>query len=379
MSAPPSLIEHFADLPDPRMERTRLHALTDILVIAICAIVCGAEDFVAFEAWGRAQEAWLRQRLPLPNGIPSHDTFDRVFRRLDPEAFSRCFRAWVDTVREVTAGEVIAFDGKTVRRSFDRASGKAAIHMVSAWATQNRLVLGQVKVDDKSNEITALPALLRLLDINGCVVTIDAMGCQKAIARQIVEQGGDYLLALKENQPSLYADVVEFFTDVRDRNFAGVPHGYHREFEGDHGRVETRCCFSIADLDWLRARHEEWLKLTSIALVERPRQVGEKKTVEVSYYISSLGGGTDPAARRIGGATRGHWGIENRLHWVLDVDFGEDRCRTRCEHAAQNLALLRHIGLNLLQQEQQAKLGIKNKRLRAGWDTRYLEKVLTGF
>jgi predicted transposase YbfD/YdcC len=215
MSQLPNLVAHFADLPDPRVERTRLHSLTAILVIGICATICGADDFVAIEAWGRAQEAWLKERLALPHGIPSHDTFDRVFRRLDPEAFSRCFVAWVQAVREATLGEVVAIDGKTLRHSFNRASGKAAIPMVSAWATQNRLLLGQVKVDDKSNEITAIPALLELLDLRGCLVTIDAMGCQKAIVRQIVEQGGDYLLALKENQPSLYSDVEEFFAAAR--------------------------------------------------------------------------------------------------------------------------------------------------------------------
>ncbi len=377
MSPLPSLIAHFAELPDPRVERTRLHLLLDILVIAICASISGADDFVAIAAWGCAQEAWLRERLALPNGIPSHDTFDRVFRHLDPEAFSRCFLAWVQAVREATDGEVVALDGKTLRHSFDRANGKAAIHLVSAWATQNRLVLGQLKVDDKSNEITAIPALLRLLDINGCIVTIDAMGCQKAIARQIVEQGGDYLLALKENQPSLYADVEEFFTEARATHFAGIAHGFHREVDGGHGRVETRRCWSVGEIDWLRERHA-WLQLTSIALVERTRQVGERKTVEVGYYLSSLPGGTAPDAQRAGGAARGHWGIENQVHWVLDVAFLEDGCRARCDHVAQNLATLRHIGLNLLQQEQTAKLGIKNKRLRAGWDIHYLEKVLTG-
>jgi predicted transposase YbfD/YdcC len=346
-------------------------------VIGICATICGADDFVAIEAWGRAQEAWLKERLALPHGIPSHDTFDRLFRRLDPEAFSRCFVAWVQSVREATLGEVVAIDGKTLRHSFDRASGKAAIHMVSAWATQNRLVLGQVKVDDKSNEITAIPALLALLDLRGCLVTIDAMGCQKAIVRQIVAQGGDYLLALKENQPGLYTDVEEFFTEARATHFAAIAHGFHRELEGDHGRIETRRCWSVGEIAWLQERHD-WLQLTSIALVERERQRGEQKSVEISYYISSRPGGTPRSAQQLAGAARGHWGIENRLHWVLDVQFDEDHCRVRCEHAAQNLATVRHIGLNLLQQEQTAQLGIKNKRLRAGWDTRYLERVLTG-
>jgi predicted transposase YbfD/YdcC len=372
-----SLTRHFADLPDPRVERTRLHLLGDILVIAICATICGADDFVAIAAWGRAQEGWLRQRCALPHGIPSHDTFDRVFRRLDPEAFAGCFLAWVQAVRTATEGEVIACDGKTLRHSFDTASGKAAIHMVSAWATANRLVLGQVKVDEKSNEIPALPALLRLLDIKGCIVTIDAMGCQKAIARQIVEQGGDYVLALKENQPSLYADVVEFFTEARATNFAGIPHGFSREFDGEHGRLETRRCWTVDDIAWLRERHD-WQALTSIVLIERERRVGDRRSVEWSYAISSLAGGSHRAARRLASALRGHWGIENRLHWILDVSFQEDGCRVRRDHAAQNLATVRHVGLNLLHQEQTAKMGTKNKRLRAGWDPRYLEKILTG-
>jgi predicted transposase YbfD/YdcC len=377
MSHSLDLVAHFAALPDPRVERTRLHALTDILVIAICATICGADDFVAIEAWGRAHEGWLKERLALPNGIPAHDTFDRVFRRLDPEAFSRGFVAWVQAVWKATDGEVVAIDGKTLRHSFDRASGKAAIHMVSAWATQNRLVLGQVKVDDKSNEITAIPALLALLDLQGCLVTIDAMGCQKAMARQIMAQGGDYLLALKENQPSLYSDVEEFFAEARATRFAGIAHGFHREFEGGHGRLETRRCWSVGEIAGLQERHEGW-QLTSIALVERERQLGERKSREVSYSISSRPGGTHQAAQQLGGAARGHWGIENQLHWVLDVQFDEDASRVRADHAAQNLATVRHIGLNLLQQERTAKTGTKNKRLRAGWDTRYLEKVLTG-
>lgn len=377
MSELSSLARHFADVPDPRVERTRLHALLDILVIAICATICGADDFVAIAAWGRAKEDWLRQRLALPNGIPSHDTFDRVFRRLDPEAFARCFLTCVEAVRTATDGEVIALDGKRLRHSFDTASGQAAIHMVSAWATENRLVLGQVKVDDKSNEITALPALLRLLDISGCLVTIDAMGCQKAIARQIVEQGGDYVLALKENQPSLYADVAEFFTEARATHFAGMPHGFSREFDGEHGRIETRRCWTVDDIAWLRERHD-WRELTSIVLMERERQVGARRSVELSYSISSLAGGTDREARQLARALRGHGGIENRLHWVLDVSFQEDGCRVRCDHAAQNLAMVRHVGLNLLQQERSARMGTKNKRLRAGWDSQYLEKILTG-
>jgi predicted transposase YbfD/YdcC len=371
-----ALASCFADLPDPRVERTQRHRLVDILVIALCATLCGADDFVAIEQWGRAHATWLDERLALPNGIPAHDTFGRVFAALNPEAFSRCFLAWVGTLRKQLGVEVVAIDGKTLRRSHDHAGGRAAIHMVSAWATANRLVLGQVKVDDKSNEITAIPALLRLLDLNGSIVTLDAMGCQKAITRQIVAQGGDYLIAVKENQPTLYEDLRLFLADARTGMVQGV--GEYREVDGGHGRVETRRCWSVADLGWLRERQPAWEKLTSIVLVERQRQVqGGPRTVEQHYYLSSLAGGTARTAAVAAHAARSHWGIENQVHWVLDVSFDEDRCRVRMGNAAQNLATTRHLALNALRQDATLKVGIKNKRLRAGWDKLYLQHLLT--
>ena len=389
MSQPLALEEAFASLPDPRVARTRLHPLPELLVIALCAVLCGADSFVEMEAWGHAKEAWLRERLDLPHGIPSHDTFARVFARLDPEAFTTCFQRWVEALREGLPGEregqVIALDGKTLRRSLDRASGRGALHVVSAWATQSQLVLAQVPVDAKSNEITALPQLLELLDVRGCIVTIDAMGCQTDIARQIVEQAGDYVLAVKANQPSLYEDVQLFLDDARERDFAGVEHQTQRTFDAEHGRQETRRYWVTGEVAWLTERHLEgaeprWRGLASIGMVESRRRnggVGTPVTVECRYYISSLAADEPGSAARFAAAVRGHWGIENQVHWLLDVGFREDECRIRTDHAPTNLATLRHLALNLLHRERTAKAGAKAKRLKAGWDERYLERLLT--
>jgi predicted transposase YbfD/YdcC len=345
--------------------------LTDIIAIAICAAVCGADDFVEIEEFGRAREDWLKERLELPNGIPSHDTFGRVFSRLDPKEFSECFLSWTRAIKEHTAGGFVAIDGKASRGSFDAAAGKSAIHMVSAWAAESHMVLGQVKVDDKSNEITAIPELLRLLDISGCIVTIDAMGCQREIASQIIKQNGDYVLSLKGNQGMLHEDVKVFFEDSRSTGFRGVEHSFHESTDKDHGRIETRRCWVSANIAWLNERHE-WPGLESIVAVESERHIGEKVTVETRYFISSL----NESAPKMSEAVRSHWGIENQLHWVLDVVFREDHCRTRKDHAPQNLATLRHIALNLLKQDKSAKVGIKARRLKAALDIRYMEKIL---
>jgi predicted transposase YbfD/YdcC len=366
-----TIAAYFAALSDPRVERTRLHELVDILVIAICAVICGADSWVEMEAYGCAKEKWLRQFLPLPHGIPSHDTFGRVLARLKPEEFQQCFLRWMQAVSEVTQGEVVAIDGKTLRRSFDRAAGKGAIHMVSAWASANRLVLGQQKVDEKSNEITAIPALLRLLEIKGCIVTIDAMGCQKAIARTIVEQEADYVLTLKANQGLLYEEVQRFFAWAQQHQFADVPHEYYHTLDGKHGRVEERRYWLVSGLNGFKET-QDWLGLQSLGMVERERTVAGKTTVDVHYYLTSLAG----SGQQFGEAVRTHWSVENGLHWVLDVAFQEDQSRLRRDHAAENFAVLRHLALSLLRQEPTCPNGIKVKRLKAAWDDEYLTRVL---
>lgn len=369
----PPFVAHFAALPDPRVDRTKLHTLLDILVIALCTLLCGGEGWEDMTEFGQAKEPFFREQLglSLAHGIPCPDTFRRLFARLDPEAFTQCFTAWVATLRHQTKGEVISIDGKTLRHSFDTAAGQAPIHVISAWASKNRLVLGQLKVDDKSNEIPAIPALLALLDLQGCTVTIDALGCQKEIARQIVAQGADYVLALKGNQGTLHADVAEFFEDAHGRQFAGIAHEYRETVEKDHGRIEKRRYWLVAEVDWLVARHD-WAGLHSISMIERIRQVGETVTREVSYTINSLTGSVAKLAR----AARSHWGIENRVHHVLDVTFDEDACRIRKENAPQNLATARHIALNLLRQEKTSRRGIQGRIRRACWDDQYLLRVL---
>jgi predicted transposase YbfD/YdcC len=370
-----SLPKHFAGVADPRVERTKRHLLIDILVMAICAVICGADDWVGVASFGRAKQAWFKTFLGLPHGIPSHDTFGRVFARLDPEQFRQAFMAWIQAVNDLTHGQVVAIDGKKLRRSHDQRLGKHAIVMVSAWATTNRLVLGQVKTDAQSNEITAIPELLRVLALDGCIVTLDALGCQTEIATAIVAQGGDYLLAVKENQKLLYQDLHDLFQEAQAVEFRETVFDFARTVSKGHGRLEIRRCWTIADPDFLDYIRDGrlWPNLRTLIMIEGERRVGHKISRETRYFIASIENDAALALR----AVRGHWGIENELHWVLDIAFREDECRVRKDYGPQNFAVLRHIALNLLTQEPTAKLGIKNKRLQAAWDENYLLTLLT--
>lgn len=371
----PTLLAHFHDLDDPRVSPATRHQLLDIVAIAVCAVICGADTWVEVETFGRAKRDWLGTFLALPHGIPSHDTFGRVFAALDPDQFERGFRSWVAAVVEVSAGTVVAVDGKTLRRSHDRPQGKEALVLVSAWAEANRLLLGQVAVAPGSNEIPAIPALLAQLALDGSIVTVDAIGCQTAIAAQIVAQEADYVLALKENQETLHEAVTFLFAAGQADGFAGL-HDAHRTIEKNHGRIEVRQVWTIADpavIAYLDP-HGAWPHLRSVAMVVAERRVGEDVSRERRYYLSSLPGD----AATVGAAVRAHWGIENRLHWVLDIAFREDESRVRQGHADQNLALLRRLALNLLRHESTAKIGTKAKRLKAGWDHAYLLKILAG-
>jgi predicted transposase YbfD/YdcC len=369
-----TLATNFADLEDPRVVGRSDHKLIDILVIGICTVIGGGDDYPAMEEFGEAKEKWFRTFLELPAGIPSHDTFWRVFSALDPEQFQTCFLTWMNAISTTIGGEIIALDGKQLRRSHDKEDGKAAIHRVSAWATQNRLVLGQVKVDEKSNEITAIPELLRRLDINDCLITIDAMGCQVAIAELIIEQGGDYLFSLKGNQSNLHDDVILLFDDLEESGYSAYIHDVAKTVDKGHGRIEVRQCWTISDpqiICCLRGANR-FRNLQTVVRVRAERYLNGVPSVEDRYFIGSA---TTKASEALH-ATRAHWQVENSLHWVLDIAFREDESRIRKGFGAQNFAILRHIALNALKQERSANLGIKNKRLKAGWSERYLSKVL---
>lgn len=368
-----SIVECFADLPDPRVERTRDHKLIDLVVIAICGVISGAEHWTEIEEYAQIKEDWLRTFLELPKGIPSHDTFGRVFARLDPDVFCSCFLDWIRTLYDATGGKAIAIDGKTLRRSYDKDSGKAALHMVHAWAVDNHLLLGQVATDEKSNEITAIPELLKVLDLNGCLVTIDAMGCQKKIAWAITAKGGDYILGLKGNQTKLRSDVERFFDCAVRDEFAYLDVRTHKTVEKDHGRIETREYWLVAEDSF--EINGQWGGLKAVGMVKSERIVDGLPSRETRYYISSRMMSGEAFAK----AVRGHWGIENSLHWMLDVAFREDECRIRKQNGPENFGVLRRFALSLLKQEKAiCKLGVKSKRKRCGWDNNYLLGVLLG-
>jgi predicted transposase YbfD/YdcC len=375
-----SLIEHFKNLADPRVNRTKDHDLIDVLIIAICTLLCAGESFNDMEDFGKAKQDWFKTFLSLRNGIPSHDTFNRVFAALDPQQFLECFLAWTRSVRQAVGQEIVAVDGKALRRALNRDQGVK--YIVSAWAEGNGLVLGQLKVADKSNEITAVPQLLRVLELSGCIVTIDAMGCQKKIAKEIVEADAHYVLALKGNQETVHEEVKTFLdATLAEKQEPRLPGAklskaathltMMETVEKDHGRMETRRYYQSVELDWFADR-SKWEGLQSVGLVEAIREVQGKTTIERRYYLSSLPLGVETFAR----AVRGHWGVENKLHWTLDVCFGEDQSRARAGYAAENLATLRRLALNLLKREKTKKRGIRGKMLNASWDHPYLLRLL---
>ena len=376
-----SFMTHFSSLPDPRSPLGKRHVLSDMLTIAVCAVICGADSWCAVEEFGRAKHDWFATFLELPHGVPSHDTFGRVFAALDPAALESCFGAWTSALSGGSGGKLVSLDGKSIRRSFGHAwdhSGMA--HLVSAFVGANRLVLGQVAVgagaeggEPRGNEITALPKLLDLLDLRGSTVSIDAIGCQRSVSAKVLEKGADYVLCVKENQPTLHAELKALLDEaVLDGQ---MPLDHFREVDGDHGRIETRELWASDQVQHLRLP-EPWPGLASIACVRRVREViGGDTSDEWSYYVSSI---RRPGAAALAEAIRGHWGIENKLHWHLDVSFGEDACRVRKGHGAENFSRLRRIALNLLQREATNKRGIRIKRQRAGWDQDYLLRVLTG-
>lgn len=369
-----SIKHHFGGITDPRYRWNVPHLLEDIVTIAICGAICGADDWVGIAEFGQAKADWLGTILELPNGIPSADTFRRVFEMLDPEEFQSCFISWVQAISQRVLGETVAIDGKRLRRSHDGRLGKAAIHMVSAWACETGLVLGQLKTDEKSNEITAIPELLQVLALEGCIVTIDAMGCQTEIAKLIIEQQADYVLSLKGNQETLHQDVQDLFAHAFETEFRDIKHDFHQTFDNGHGRQEIRRCWTISEPDFLTFLNPDnkWAGLKSIGLVEAERHLADTVTKERRFFIASLAG----QAEQFACAVRHHWHIENRLHWVLDIAFREDEARLRKGFAAQNMAILRHIALNLLRQDRSKKCGIKNKRLIAGWDHNFLTHLL---
>ena len=371
-NAPRDLMLFFEDLPDPRPHHNVMHLLPDILTIAILATLCGAKGPTDIERFGKAKQAWLKTFLRLPHGIPSHDTIGSVLARLDPDAFEQCFIKWTTALAQHHVGHLVAFDGKTLRRSFDHAHRKAAIHMVSAWCRENQLVLGQITTEAKSNEITALPKLLKLLDVRGATVTADAMHCQKKTVRQIIKAGGNYVVQIKDNHSEAFDEVKLFFDEAIAHGFEHMAHAKTQDIDKGHGRVETRLCWSTWDIDWFKDR-DKWKDLRSFVCVEATRWVDGKLSKERHYYLSSHDGRD---ADHMLDVTRGHWGVENKLHWCLDVTYREDESRLRKGHADENFSRLRRIAMNLLRQDTRHKDSLRGKTIMCGWDNNYLLEVL---
>jgi predicted transposase YbfD/YdcC len=363
-----SLITILKEVPDPRVDRRKLHSLSDVLSIAICALLCGADSFEDMEVFGEAKSDWFATFLELPHGIPSHDTFNRVFAAIDPEKFLDCFMRWTQSLRSAIAEEIVALDGKALRRAIN--AGDCPKIVVSAWAADNGLALGQLKTDDKSNEIRAVPKLLRALELGGCIVTLDAMGCQKEIAKEIKEADADYVLALKGNHGLTHAEIKNYLDEAISRKAKELT--YVEIVDKGHGRLETRRYWQSGQLEWFEER-SGWEGLQSVGVVEAVRERNGQSSVERRYYLSSLG----VDVKRFARAVRSHWSIENQLHWVLDVNFKEDQSRARSGYASENLATLRRWALNLIKADQQKKKrSLKGRMKAAGWDNRYLLHLL---
>ncbi len=363
----------FKKIKDPRDILRIEHKLEEIIIIALFAVIAGADTWDDIEDYGKDREEWLKTFLELTNGIPSHDTFNRVFSMINTEQFSKCFVEWTEEMRKEKYREVIGIDGKTIRRSRCKTTGVAALHVVSAWATENRLVLGQKLVEDKSNEITAIPELLDIINVKDSIVKLDAMGCQKEIAKKIKEKEADYLIALKGNQGNLLEEVKYYLEEeIKDKKSKGKIERY-KTTEKNHGRIENRSYYITSDIEWLEKK-SDWEGLKTIGMVISERTIGEETTKETRFYIGSIEKDVKEFAR----AVRGHWGIENSLHWCLDIGFREDESRARIDNAGINLAIVRHMAINLLKQEKTSKRGIKGKRLKAGWSSDYMEKIFFG-
>lgn len=367
MSTNQDFLNHFSSLPDPRVDRTKRYPLEEIILLIISATLSGCEGWKSIRDFGLLKLNWLRQFLPFEKGIPVDDTLARVMRKLDTKQFATCFTSWMKSIAKNTKGDVIAIDGKTLRRSYDSDSSKAAIHMVSAWSSTNGVVLGQEKTAEKSNEITAIPELLNTLAIKGCIVSIDAMGCQKAIAEQIIKKKGDYLLALKGNQGNLFEEVKSFFSTAKENKFKNVQHDFYQEIDSGHGRIETRKAYIIEFNQYKKdiPSGKQWKKLANIVMVESTREGKEINTNDCRFFITSC---TQTSAEKLLTATRKHWGVENALHWTLDVTFREDESRIRKEAAPENYAIFRHIALNILRKNTSIEASIKRKRHMAALD-----------